>query len=95
LVDLALAVVLPYPDLRIHYIPCISFADFFRSHAGREVDFLVERGKQLVAIEVKWGSSISDSDVANVERCVSDLKGRVHFSAILYGGTKSWPSLRR
>ncbi|PKN27542.1 MAG: hypothetical protein CVU64_15780 [Deltaproteobacteria bacterium HGW-Deltaproteobacteria-21] len=61
---------------------------FFRSHAGREVDFLVERGKQLVAIEVKWGSSISDSDVANVERCASDLKGSVHFSAILYGGTE-------
>ena len=64
---------------------------FWRTQAGQEVDFLVERGGKLVSIEVKWGHRISDSDAANLERCAQDLKDQVLFSIILYGGTEIVP----
>jgi predicted AAA+ superfamily ATPase len=64
---------------------------FWRTHAGQEVDFILEKGSKLVAIEVKWGHSISDSDVLNLKKCSEDLKDRLHFSIILYGGTEIVP----
>lgn len=60
---------------------------FWRTHSGQEVDFLVEKGGKLVAVEVKWGHRIKDADVQNLKRCAEDLKERLLFSVILYGGT--------
>ena len=70
------------PRLRIY---------FWRTQAGQEVDFLLEKGRDLVGIEVKWASRITESDVANLKRCAEDLKGRLRFSVILYGGTEVFP----
>jgi predicted AAA+ superfamily ATPase len=60
---------------------------FWRTHAGHEVDFLLERGGKLVAIEVKWSSSVDESALSSLERCHDDLKGKLLRSVILYGGT--------
>lgn len=35
---------------------------FYRTHAGREVDFVLEKGQQTWGVEIKWSSSISRSD---------------------------------
>lgn len=64
---------------------------FWRTHTGQEVDFLIERGRKLVAIEVKWDRRIDESDITNLERCAEDLKDRLHFSVILYRGTEIVP----
>ena len=64
---------------------------FWRTQTGQEVDFLVERGKDLVAIEVKWARRIEESDIRNLERCAEDLKDRLRFSVVLYGGTEIVP----
>jgi len=64
---------------------------FWRTQAGQEVDFLLERGRELVAIEVKWSHRINESDLKNLERCAEDLKGKIRFSVILYGGTEVIP----
>lgn len=61
---------------------------FWRTHAGQEVDFLLELGRNLVAIEVKWSSTVDESALSSLERCHEDLKGRVVMSVILYGGTE-------
>jgi hypothetical protein len=68
---------------------------FWRTQAGQEVDFLVERGQKLVTIEVKWGHRIDDSDISNSKRCAEDLKGRVHFSVIIYGGSEVVPFTKK
>lgn len=34
---------------------------FWRTHTGWEVDFLVERGEKLVALEVKWSHRIDNN----------------------------------
>jgi len=68
---------------------------FWRTQAGQEVDFILERGRKLVAIEVKWGHRIDDSDIGNLKRCVEDLKGRVDFSVIIYGGSEVVPFTKK
>lgn len=64
---------------------------FWRTQTGHEVDFLIERGRKLVAIEVKWGHRIEESDIRNLKRCAEDLKDRLHFSIVLYGGREIVP----
>ena len=64
---------------------------FWRTHAGHEVDFLLEFGGKLVAIEVKWSSRVDESTLSSLERCHDDLKGKVSMSVILYGGTETVP----
>lgn len=62
---------------------------YWRTHAGREVDFLIEQGEALVAVEVKWSQRISEADGASLHQCARDLKGRVHLSVLLYPGTEA------
>lgn len=64
---------------------------FWRTQAGQEVDFLIERGREIVAVEVKWGHRIEERDIANLKRCSQDLKSRLRMSVILYGGTEVIP----
>jgi len=64
---------------------------FWRTQAGQEVDFLIERGREIVAVEVKWGQRIEERDIANLKRCSQDLKSRLRLSVILYGGTEVIP----
>jgi len=61
---------------------------FWRTQTGQEVDFLLERGKEIVAIEVKGGQRIEESDIRNLKRCAENLKNRVRLSVILYGGSE-------
>jgi hypothetical protein len=61
---------------------------FWRTHAGHDVDFLLEFGGKLVAIEVKWSSRIDESTLSSLECCHDDLKGKALMSVILYGGTE-------
>ena len=64
---------------------------FWRTQSGHEVDFLVERGRKIVAIEVKWSQRIGQSDIANLKRCAEDLKGTLHMAVVLYTGTEIVP----
>ena len=67
------------------------FLYFWRTQTGQEVDFLIERAGKLVAIEVKWGHQINESDIRNLNRLAEDLKERLLFSIILYSGVESVP----
>ncbi|MBI2369102.1 MAG: ATP-binding protein [Deltaproteobacteria bacterium] len=62
---------------------------YWRPHAGREVDFLIERGGALVAVEVKWSQRIAEGDVAALRQCARDLQGRVRLGILLYPGPEA------
>lgn len=61
---------------------------YWRTYAGREVDFLIEHGENIVAIEVKWSQKLEISDMAGLKDCAKDLKGRHVLSVLLYPGTE-------
>jgi len=46
------------------------------------VDFLIERGGKLVAIEVKWSQRIDESDITSLKQCAEDFKGKLLFSGL-------------
>lgn len=62
---------------------------YWRPHAGREVDFLIELGGALVAVEVKWSQRITESDKSALRQCARDLQGRVRLGVLLYPGTET------
>jgi len=59
---------------------------YWHPYAGKEVDFIIERGEKLVAIEVKWSQKLDSSDIAGLKDCARDLKGRHLLSILLYPG---------
>jgi len=61
---------------------------YWRTYAGREVDFLIEHGERVVAIEVKWTQNLGESDLAGLKDCARDLKSRHRLSILLYPGTE-------
>lgn len=61
---------------------------YWRTYAGREVDFIIEHGKKIIAIEVKWSHKLESSDMAGLKDCAKDLKGRHVLSVLLYPGTE-------
>lgn len=62
---------------------------FWRTHTGQEVDFLIERGEELVAIEVKWSQQIDARDLASLYSCSRDLGKRIRLSLVLYPGNNT------
>lgn len=61
---------------------------YWRTYAGREVDFIIELGEKVVAIEVKWSHKLDDIDLSGLKDCARDLKGRHVMSVLLYPGTE-------
>lgn len=61
---------------------------YWRTYAGREVDFLIEHGERVVAIEVKWTQNLGESDISGLRDCARDLKDRHRLSILLYPGTE-------
>jgi predicted AAA+ superfamily ATPase len=64
----------------------------FRSHAGREVDLVLEdRSGRIVGIEVKAATSVGEADLAGL-RALAELAGeRFHRGVLLYTGDRSLP----
>lgn len=61
---------------------------YWRTYARREVDFIIEHGDRIVAVEVKWSQKLESSDLAGLKDCARDLKGRHVLSVLLYPGTE-------
>lgn len=64
---------------------------FWRTHTGHEVDFLIGKARKWIAIEVKWGHRINESEIKNLDRLAKDLKESLLFSLILYPGDEIIP----
>ena len=61
---------------------------FWRSSGGAEIDFLIERGDQLIPVEVKWRSSVSLKDVTGMQVFLQDFKNEAHWGIVLYKGSQ-------
>ncbi len=59
---------------------------FWKPHGGREVDFLLERGEELVAVEVKWTQRFTEADLAGLRQCADELRGQVRLGILVYPG---------
>lgn len=62
---------------------------FWRTHAGREVDFILARGDRLAAVEVKWAQKIDARDIAGLQGCREDLKESLGLAVVLYAGSQA------
>lgn len=63
----------------------------YRTHAGAEVDFVVERDRSLLPIEVKLSSTVGSGDLRGLRSFLSDFGRAARFGVILYGGTEAVP----
>lgn len=61
---------------------------YWRTYAGREVDFIIEHGENVVAVEVKWSHKLEAPDLKSLKDCARDLKGRHLLSILLYPGVE-------
>jgi len=61
---------------------------FWRNREGREVDFILEQDRQLVAIEVKAGNQVSSSDASGIAAFRDSLKTKSMLvrGVVLHGG---------
>ena len=68
----------------------------FRSHAGEEVDFILEDRKgRVVGIEVKASATLSAADAAPLRKLAGELGDRFVRGVVLYPGSESIPFDRR
>ena len=64
---------------------------YWRTSTGQEVDFLLERGGDIVGIEVKWGAGIQERDLSGMNGCREALGKRWRMGVLLHGGTETVP----
>jgi len=58
----------------------------FRDNSGREVDFIIERGGQIVGLEVKSSTKVGRNDARSLVWLRDQLNDRFHLGVVLYAG---------
>jgi hypothetical protein len=61
---------------------------FWRSSGGAEIDFLIERGEQLIPVEVKWRGDIRLKDITGMQVFLQDFKNEARWGIVLYKGSQ-------
>ncbi|RMH79285.1 MAG: ATP-binding protein [Calditrichaeota bacterium] len=61
---------------------------FWRTHGGQEVDFLIEQGTRLWAIETKSGMTVHPEMVKKLQNAVSSWEHEGVPTSIIYGGNE-------
>jgi predicted AAA+ superfamily ATPase len=61
---------------------------YWRSHAGEEVDLVLESGRRLLPIEVKLGKRAGLNDVRGLRIFLDDYSDMAPFGVVLYGGAE-------
>lgn len=62
---------------------------FWRTHTGQEVDFLIERGGELVGLEVKGSSALERRQLRALDASRETLGRRWRLGVLLHGGTEA------
>jgi len=62
---------------------------FWRTRTGQEVDFLLERGDDVVGIEVKWSGKLDPRQLKSLDACRDALGPRWRLGLLLHGGTEA------
>jgi hypothetical protein len=53
------------------------------------VDFLLERGAEVVGIEAKWSSRATTAEVAGLRDCAAALGRRFRLGVVVYAGQET------
>ncbi len=61
---------------------------FYRTHAGAEIDLIIDRGVERIGFEFKVGSSVEPRDWANLRRGIE--QGVIQRGAITYHGAREF-----
>lgn len=61
--------------------------NFYRTHLGKEVDFVLHKGNNFYGIELKWSQSIGANDFKGLKDMISALDHNA-FGVLLYTGSK-------
>lgn len=78
-------------SLQTYAQACEAVLSHLRTRNGdHEVDFIVQRGRELVAIEVKLATSVTDSDVAHLLWLNERLGGQLSDMVVVYSGTRAF-----
>ena len=78
-------------SLRTYAELCGARVSYLRSHDGaREIDFIVQKGQSLLAIECKIGSTVSDSDVRHLNWFEEKVGDRVKEKIVLTTGERAY-----
>ncbi len=58
----------------------------YRTHAGAEVDLVIELGERLLPIEIKASSSVSPKKISGLKQFLKDFGSRAPFGLVVYLG---------
>jgi len=64
---------------------------FYRDRSGNEVDLIVERGRELAAIEIKSGQTVTRDYFRGLNRFAGICGDRIKSGAVAYGGREGQP----
>jgi predicted AAA+ superfamily ATPase len=64
---------------------------FYRTHAQTEVDLVLVRGRRLIGVEVKAGSTVRPGDAKGIEELASQFPRERPFGIVLYAGRSVLP----
>lgn len=67
-----------------------SEISYWRTASGHEVDFVIERGRQLVGIEVKAGAHPSMRDISGLRAFLGEYPRSARGGVVLHGGDESY-----
>ena len=61
---------------------------FFRTHAGAEIDLLIDRGQTRIGFEFKAGASTTPADWAHLQTGIADKV--IDRGILVYNGTRTF-----
>lgn len=62
---------------------------YWRTHSGQEVDFVIEAGRRLLPVEVKRATRIRTADASGLEAFLDEHGSDAPFGVLMYGGREA------
>ena len=62
---------------------------FYRTHAGAEIDLIIDRGSERIGYEFKCSVSIGKRDWGNLQAGIDE--GVIHRGVVVYMGDRNFP----
>ena len=64
---------------------------YYRTSDGKEIDFILDNGSQLIALEIKSSHTVTSSDFKHIRYFIDQQAGRVLRGLVMYSGSKVLP----
>ncbi|WP_022953256.1 ATP-binding protein [Leucothrix mucor] len=64
---------------------------FYRTSDGKEIDFILDNGTKLVAVEIKASQSVSATDFKHIKSFIAEQPDRMKQGIVMYTGERALP----